>query len=37
MSLIIATKAPRELGYNARPARDMPAEAGRWVREQGWG
>jgi hypothetical protein len=37
MSLIIAPKAQRELGYNPRPAGDMLAEAGRWVREQGWG
>jgi hypothetical protein len=37
MSLIIATKAQRGLGYNARPARDMLAKAGGWVRERGWG
>jgi dihydroflavonol-4-reductase len=32
-----ASKAQRELGYNARPAHDTLADAVHWVREQGWG
>lgn len=32
-----ASKARRELGYTARPARDTLADAVQWVRAQGWG
>ncbi len=32
-----ASKAQRELGYNARPAHDTLADAVHWVRAQGWG
>jgi dihydroflavonol-4-reductase len=31
-----ASKAQRELGYTARPARDIVADAVHWVRTQGW-
>jgi dihydroflavonol-4-reductase len=31
-----ASKAQRELGYTARPARDTLADAVHWVRTQGW-
>ena len=31
-----ASKAQRELGYTARPARETLADAVRWVRERGW-
>ena len=31
-----ASKAQRDLGYTARPARDILADAVQWVRTQGW-
>jgi dihydroflavonol-4-reductase len=31
-----ASKAQRELGYTARPARDIMVDAVQWVRTQGW-
>jgi dihydroflavonol-4-reductase len=31
-----ASKAQRELGYMARPARETLADAVQWVRAQGW-
>jgi dihydroflavonol-4-reductase len=36
-SFFDASKAQRELGYTARPARETLADAVQWVRAQGWG
>jgi dihydroflavonol-4-reductase len=36
-SFFDASKAQRELGYTARPARETLADAVQWVQQQGWG
>jgi dihydroflavonol-4-reductase len=35
-SFFDASKAQRELGYTARPARETLADAVQWVQQQGW-